>query len=345
MRFFWIDHEDAREDVNYSEKTQDELLNTFKSDEWCQLSEENRVAVIQEIENRNALEQGREPATIVSMSSEGVYGSYNGTSNCIQINVSDFSSYETLDTYVHESNHAYQAYCIENGIGYDDNVRSMMQAEMARDEKGNLYNYADTSPLYDMQCDELDSNNKAANFLLAERDRYQGDSEYCAYIQERAEHFEMVNSSLQENVQLRDAMQHNQVYNAYARGDISEEQYADLNTAIGNDGCIDSTVIESQSIGEQMTALSTELQRSNSTEVVANEYLGSANVVATESDETLDTEYLGAATEPAGESSEASIEYLGDVEVSYGETGMENGSQENGSGMDTSDGAGMDSAE
>lgn len=339
MRFFWIDNEDAQEAADYSEKTQDELLNTFESDKWGKLGEKDRIAVIQEIENRNAFEQGREPATIVSMSSYGVYGSYNDSSNCIQINVSDFSSYETLDTYVHESNHAYQAYCIKNGIGYDDNVRGMMQAEMARDDKGNLYNYATTSPMYDMQCDELDSNNQAASFLLAEKDRYQSDPEYCAYIKERAEHYEAVNASLQQQSQMRDAMQHNQVYSAYVRGDITEAQYNDLNAMLSNDGYVDPTVAESKTIGEQMAALNTELQRSNATEASTSDYIGSANGVTADNGPTIDADYLGTAAEETGESAEAdsSIEYLGDTEDSSAEVGADSGSQESGSGMDSAE--------
>ena len=147
---------------DYSKLSNDQLLDSFKSDNWSQMKENDRVAVIQELENRTAAEQGRESAVVVSSSKVTSYGSYNSTTNQMNINVSNISSYETLDTFAHESNHAYQTYCVNNGIGYDEYTRNMMGVETARDQNGNLYNYARTSPQYDMQCNELDSNNKAA---------------------------------------------------------------------------------------------------------------------------------------------------------------------------------------
>ena len=191
MKFFWsqssensVQSEQGK--VDYSTYSKDELLDTFKTENWEKLDDENRIAIVQEMENRTAVEQGRPPAEIVSSYDVGTYGGYTSTNNQISINVSDFSSYETLDTYVHESTHAYQSHCIQTGEGYDDHTLSMMEAEMARDEQGNLYNYARSSPEYDMQCDELDSNNKAATFMLEQRARYEHDPEYRTYIEERA---------------------------------------------------------------------------------------------------------------------------------------------------------------
>lgn len=93
------------------------------------MKEYEKIGVIQEPENRTAAEQGREPAKVVSSSKVTSYGSYNSTTNQMNINVNSFSSYETLDTYVHESNHAYQAPCVNNGIGYDEYTRYMMGVE------------------------------------------------------------------------------------------------------------------------------------------------------------------------------------------------------------------------
>lgn len=289
MKFFWIP--DKSEHIDYSNLSDGELLDSFKSDRWSLLDVEHRIAVVQEMENRNAAEQGRKPANVVSMDDQQYYGKYNDLNNQLRIDVSNVSSYDTLDTYVHESNHAYQSYCIRRGEGFDESTLSMMQAELARDENGWLYNYEPgktleihngtyylvNNPKYDMQCTELDSNNKAAAFLSSQRDRYQNDADYRAYIAERAERFEEINHAIEQSSDQRAAMQGLQAEKAYIRGDISEEQYRVLSQDIADEQYIDSTVQGSKYTGERISALNHELQEDYSFETQeANEYMGSA---------------------------------------------------------------------
>lgn len=250
---------EQNETKDYSQFTRDQLLDSFKSDNWNQMKENERIGIIQELENRTATKQGREPATVVSSSKITSYGSYNSTTNQININVNNFSSYETLDTYAHESNHAYQTYCVNNGIGYDEYTRNMMEVETARDQNGNLYNYARTSPQYDMQCNELDSNNKAASFVVGEKDRYSNDPAYKDYIAERDSHFKDVNTALDNNQAMRTSMQNDQTYTSYVRGDITEETYNSLSESINDPNHVDPTVVESHTIGENITALNESL--------------------------------------------------------------------------------------
>ena len=244
---------------DYSKFSNNKLLDSFKSDNWSQMKENDRVGVIQELENRTAAEQGREPAEVVSSSRVTSYGSYNSTTNQMNINVSNFSSYETLDTFAHESNHAYQTYCVNNGIGYDEYTRNMMGVETARDQNANLYNYARTSPQYDMQCNELDSNNKAASFVMGEKDRYSSDPAYKDYIAERDSHFKDVNTALDNNQAMRTSMQNDQTYTSYVRGDITEETYNSLSESINDPNHVDPTVVESHTIGESLSLLNEEL--------------------------------------------------------------------------------------
>lgn len=277
MKFFWHNTEtENTKKLNYSNLLEKELLDSFKSENWAELNEEQRIAIVQELENRNADTQGREPAAVISMDDGYCYGQYDDSSGQISIDVMNFSSYETLDTYVHESNHAYQTYCIQTGHEYDEQTLSMMQAEMARDERGFLYNYATGSPEYDMQCDELDSNNKAAVFLVSQKERYQNDPEYCAYIKERAEHFEYVNNSLHQDREQRIAMQNRQAHLAYARGDVSEEQYHILSQNINNEQYTDAVVTESYSVGEAVSKINNEFQQN----YAEDSYLGSVGCSA-----------------------------------------------------------------
>lgn len=261
MIFHWgsNNNSEQNETKDYSQYTRDQLLDSFKSDNWGQMKEADKIGVIQEFENRNAAEQGREPAQVVSSSKVTSYGSYNSAYNQLNINVNDFSSYETLDTFAHESNHAYQTYCVNNGIGYDEYTRNMMEVETARDQNGNLYNYARTSPQYDMQCNELDSNNKAASFVIGEKERYSNDQAFKDYVAERDSHFKDVNTALDNYQGMRTSMQNSQAYTSYVRGDISEDTYNSLSENINDPNHIDATVNESHSIGDSISALNEEL--------------------------------------------------------------------------------------
>lgn len=268
MIFSWSQNQNGNSTsnakVDYSTYSDGQLLYQFKTENWSKLGENERVDIIQEMENRNAEQQGREPAEVVSSSRVTSYGSYNSMNNQIIINVNNFSSYETLDTFAHESNHAYQNHCIENGVGYDEYSRNMMEVESMRDENGNLYNYARTTPQYDMQCNELDSNNKAAKFMLSESDRFKEDQEYKDYIAERDAHFKDVNYALDNYQGMRTSMQNDQAYTSYVRGDITQEQYVSLNESINNDNHEDPMVMESHSIGDSISEMNVELNHDNS---------------------------------------------------------------------------------
>ncbi len=257
--------------IDFSAKTDEQLLDSFKSSNWNKLSDENRIGLVQEMENRQAAGQGRTPAEVVASNDPGKYGSYNSTNNRMSINVSDFSSYEVLDTYAHESNHAYQGHCVKNGLDYDEQTRGMMEVESMRDSNGNLYNYARTSPQYDMQTNELDSNNKAAGFVMSEKERFRDDPAFKEYINERNDHFGKVNESLTNHAKLRTSMQNNQLYSSYVRGDISEEQYNRLSANVNDKNYVDPTVEKSNSIGAQLQSLQNELNGNTNETAVSNE--------------------------------------------------------------------------
>ncbi len=248
-----VKQEKQRED--YSKLSREQLLDKFQSSNWGNMKDEDRINLVQEMENRNAAQQGRAPALVVQSGSLGSYGSYNSLNNQMKINVSNFSSYEVLDTYVHESNHAYQHSCMANGAGYDQHMLNMMQAETARDENGALYNYAQQSPYYDMQCNELDSNNRALSFMMGEKSRYEKDAAYKSYISERFCHFQDVNTAITLQEENRRSLQKLQADEAFKRGDITKEQYKSLVENIQNTGFEDSAVKESFALETQLSEI------------------------------------------------------------------------------------------
>lgn len=282
MKFGWssssTQHEQNHEAINFSSYSNSQLIDQFNSNNWNALSADNRIGLVQEMENRTALEQGREPAMVVSSDRPGSYGSYNSLSNQMSINVNSFSSYETLDTFYHESNHAYQAHCVEKGVGYDAHTLDMMAVENARDQNGNLYNYAQQSPFYDMQCNELDSNNKAAQSMMAHSDSFKNDPAYQSYIAERNEHFTGVNNALDNHSDMRVSMQNDQAYTSYVRGDIGQEQYENLSNNINDETFIDQTVQESYDVGSQISDLHSELSAAYGNEISSDNSIEAGNV-------------------------------------------------------------------
>lgn len=245
----------------YSKLSAEQILEKFKSENWGNMDDDKRIALFQEMENRNAYFQGREPAKIAATNSDEFYGTYNNVFNRIEINVSNVSSYEALDTYVHESNHAYQTNCVENGTGYEEHMLNMMQAETARTPQGHLYNYENDSPYYDMQCNELDSNNQAAKFLIGQKSRYANDSEYRTYIVERSNHFQKVNATMKNAKELRNAMQIEQTKRAYLNGDISEEQFLSMVQNIQNKNYEDAAAKESYLVENELVQMKDEFSK------------------------------------------------------------------------------------
>lgn len=274
MKFGWssssTQQEQNNEIINFSCYSNNQLIDQFNSNNWNSLSADNRIGLIQEMENRTALEQGREPAMVVSSDRPGSYGSYNSLSNQMSINVNSFSSYETLDSFYHESNHAFEAFCIEHGIGYDKHTLDMMAVENSRDQNGNLYNYAQQSPFYDMQCNELDSNNKAAQSMMAHSDSFKSDPAFYSYIAERSSHFTAVNDALDNCSEMRTSLQNDQVYTSYVRGDIDQEQYESLRDNINDETFVDQTVQASHDIGAQINDLFNELSNEYGNEVTSD---------------------------------------------------------------------------
>lgn len=316
MKFGWSrDREqDVREKIDYSHLSNDELLDSFKTENWKKLEiEGQKIGIIQEYENRCAYVQGREAAEIVSLNDNGLYGSYNSLNNQIKIDVTNVSSYEALDSYIHESNHAYQSYCIDHVQGYDAHTFSMMQAEFARDGNGNLYNYSNDNIGYDMQCSELDSNNKAAVFMMAQKERYANDVEYQKYVENRVQHYAKVQENLETKNDVRVAMQNNQSYISYVRGDITEEQYQLLNRNINDENYVDLTVQESKYVNSMLNELNNELGYGEEQEFSNDiSYMGDITM--------MDSSY---------EANKIENDYMGDVIYSSESTNNEFGTENN----------------
>lgn len=227
----------------YADYSNEELMSNFRSENWGKLSHSKRIAVLQEVENRNAASQGRKPCTVKPAESKNDYGCYYAHSNRIEVNVNDSikdadgkrisnSSYQVLDTIYHEGEHAHQTNCVKNQIappqGLPETTRDLCKVEDSRgvypkfDKNGNQvggvmrYSYC--------TC-ELDSNNAAARKVLESGEQFRGDTKYDEYLADRERHFERVSNFDMSDVR---SQQNDAVYKAYQNGDISQQKHDDM---------------------------------------------------------------------------------------------------------------------
>lgn len=108
--------------------SQDDLYLLFTDEVWSSMKEASRLAVLQEVENRRAAADGREPAKVCvgdkdAFSHPGSLGVYFDGLGEIHLNYRYFSDKSpfhsgagALGVLLHEGRHAYQFFRIHNGI-------------------------------------------------------------------------------------------------------------------------------------------------------------------------------------------------------------------------------------
>lgn len=214
----------------YSDK---ELLTNFTSEKWANLSESKRLIVAQEVENRNAIEQGRTPCQLKSTKKEGYYGCYYPGNNDIEINVSDViknkngesqanSSYTVLDTIYHEGQHSFQQHCIKHNIDAEHGISQTTKDMCAVENSGN--NYDGIIDYKNCTC-ELDSNNVAARKVLESEEIFRNDPKFSDYLKDRREYFSNVANRNMAEVHMQ---QNEAIYQAYKNGDIDLQKHDEI---------------------------------------------------------------------------------------------------------------------
>ena len=216
----------ADKELQYVDREK-EIIQKFVSEVWNQYSNRQKIGTLQNLENIRAKKQERRPVNIREYNLKEFYGEYNGNENTMFINL-NYSSYEVLDTYLHEARHAYQEKSVKKGEGYDEHSLNMIKAENAVDENGNPYNYIEDGVGYDTASCELDANNEAMRTMLSYSEEFESDPEYLNYLEERKNHFQDVNETLKEEREQRQEIQKEQAEQAYYRGDLSEEEYTEI---------------------------------------------------------------------------------------------------------------------
>ena len=265
-----------------SQQSNEELLSNFRSENWSKLDENQRIAIAQEVENRNALSQNREPCKVQAMNNTSCYGSYSSQSNTIKVDVNDYvenqhgqkissnSSYQVLDTIYHEGEHAHQDNCVKNSIeppqGLPKETRDMCELENYRVTKENInsgnvrnangdrlnagefYNYDKTVKYENCTC-EVDSNTAATKKVLENKELYRGDPEYDKYLADRQDAMEKYSATNMDEVR---AEQSAAVNESFDRGDISQSKYEEIMTKEIYNGKSQPAFDEAKTVNEEV---------------------------------------------------------------------------------------------
>lgn len=178
---------------DYSAYSKGDLLNCFFSNDWAEMDDPQREALLQAVSADYAKEHGVSvpPVHLDSTMPADKLGGYGGGK--ITLNPAGLSNpYEALDTIIHETNHHVQAQNVASHSGNTEDNLALFACERAKNGYGNGEGNADDENYYIMQALEADSNNAGFAVLSANAnyERFKSDPKYREYLKGREQHFE-----------------------------------------------------------------------------------------------------------------------------------------------------------
>ena len=149
-----------KETKDYSNYSNHQLFNQFKSIHWKNKTDDEKIAILQEIENREAEEHNRPPAKVIKCYSDNL-GGYSNRTNIIEVKLVN-NQFEVLDSLFHESEHANQYRAPVNKVSFSENDRKLMKIEDMTSVDGVKSHYKKyENQLYNLMTSEIDANNAA----------------------------------------------------------------------------------------------------------------------------------------------------------------------------------------
>ena len=223
-----------KETKDYSDYSNHQLFNQFKSIHWKSKTVDEKIAILQEIENREAEEHNRPPAKVVQCYSNNL-GGYIYRTNVIEVKLVN-NQFEVLDSLFHESEHANQYRAPINEVSFSENDRKLMKIEDMTSADGYKSHYKKyENQLYDLMTSEIDANNAAFEKVSSLKKEYIDEKNYKKYLKDRKSYFNKVeNESNLKSSMKREALL-DTIYGAYVRNEISEKEYQDLQQLITSD--------------------------------------------------------------------------------------------------------------
>lgn len=204
----------------YSGKSKEELLEMYQPKVWETLEDHEKMSLLEATGKIYSDEKGVQNAPFFEQElNDGLYGGYNGGTNTVTVNLKNCDNpFEALDTVAHEVTHAYQAESIQKVSGsYTEKELALLKAE-------NGWAYESSGLAYDRQTLEQDSNNAGIRYVLALKERFQGNASFQDYLHTREEHFQKNVEDYLNNYHENCLSEMRQVEKAYRYGEITDEE-------------------------------------------------------------------------------------------------------------------------
>ena len=231
-------------DESHTEQTQERIppksyseagMEAFRSDNWDNMEDGEKLESLQQLSDEYCAEIGiSDPPTVVPVANTDYYGVYVENTNQLEVDLGNCTNpYEAVDTVIHEDTHAYQTEAINSELS-DESRYSDGELAVLKSENGTGYASApergdpeyDSKLLsYDSQSLELDANSTAFQYVSEHCSDMKDDPAYFEYITYRDEHFQRVNSGLNNKTAEVNASETAQINEAFIEQETSEEEW------------------------------------------------------------------------------------------------------------------------
>ena len=234
----------SSQENEYSSLSDSELRSFFSSEKWPSDVNERRK-ILSEVSNRYCTSRGLDgSAKIMLTDSADYYGAYSKGRICLSTRYMD-NPYQALDTVIHETNH----FCQDKGIGYNDYEKVLLKAELSRTGYGK---YEDDEDYYDVQDVEMDSNNAAFDYVTSFHEEFKNDPRYQEYLEDRYDHFNGIQSMIDEDKEYWQKEEADHILNAHENGEIDNVDVIVGRTMVTNDDRFKNSFQENAEKSEQL---------------------------------------------------------------------------------------------
>ena len=246
---------------DYSDYSNHQLFNQFKSIHWKNKTDDEKIAILQEIENREAEEHNRPPAKVVQIYSNKL-GGYSYGTNIIEVKLVN-NQFEVLDSLFHESEHANQYRAPINEVSFSENDRKLMKIEDMTSSNGKDSHYVKyEDDLYDLMTSEIDANNAAFEKVSSLKKEYINEKKFKEYLAGRKAYFNKVENESNLKSSMKKEALLDTIYGAYVRNEISEKEYQNLQQIITSDKNYDHCAERRTKINEALSHINTKDEES-----------------------------------------------------------------------------------
>lgn len=240
-----------KKEIDFRDYSSEELLHQFKTEAWDKFMDEEKISLLQEIENREAIAHNREPAKVIQTYGSD-YGGYSEMSHIIEIRLTD-NQFEDLDTLYHESEHANQSRSLSENEHYTADDKKLMLIENTTSSDGRTSHYTKyKESLYNVMTSELDSNNTALERVVAEKEKFLDEKRYQSYLINRQNYFRKCAEEVVEKREMKKDALLETTESAYIRYELTRNELEEIQKIVSDHSNIDSCEKRTLEISEAL---------------------------------------------------------------------------------------------